>query len=56
MNNQTNWIKILSGFASDSKWKIMLSILLSIISVFSGLVPYWAVFKIILMMINNAYT
>ena len=22
----------------------------------SGLVPYWAVFKIILMMINNAYT
>ncbi|HHX2381806.1 hypothetical protein, partial [Staphylococcus aureus] len=40
MNNQTNWIKILSGFASDSKWKIMLSILLSIISVFSGLVPY----------------
>ncbi|HBC4268459.1 TPA: ABC transporter ATP-binding protein [Staphylococcus aureus] len=56
MNNQTNWIKILSGFASDSKWKIMLSILLSIISVFSGLVPYWAVFKIILMMINNTYT
>ncbi len=34
----------------------MLSILLSIISVFSGLVPYWAVFKIILMMINNTYT
>ncbi len=33
----------------------MLSILLSIISVFSGLVPI-AVFKIILMMINNAYT
>lgn len=56
MNNQTSWIKILSGFASDSKWKIMLSILLSIISVFSGLVPYWAVFKIILMMINNTYT
>ncbi|MCS5217516.1 ABC transporter ATP-binding protein [Staphylococcus aureus] len=49
-------MKILSGFASDSKWKIMLSILLSIISVFSGLVPYWAVFKIILMMINNTYT
>ncbi|UXV47383.1 ABC transporter ATP-binding protein/permease [Staphylococcus aureus] len=56
MNNQTSWIKILSGFASDSKWKIMLSILLSIISVFSGLVPYWAVFKVILMMINNTYT
>ncbi|NEF65745.1 ATP-binding cassette domain-containing protein [Staphylococcus aureus] len=56
MNNQISWIKILSGFASDSKWKIMLSILLSIISVFSGLVPYWAVFKIILMMINNTYT
>lgn len=56
MNNQTSWIKILSGFASDSKWKIMFSILLSIISVFSGLVPYWAVFKIILMMINNTYT
>ncbi|HEI7353754.1 TPA: ABC transporter ATP-binding protein [Staphylococcus aureus] len=56
MNNQTSWIKILSGFASDSKWKIMLSVLLSIISVFSGLVPYWAVFKIILMMINNTYT
>ncbi|PNZ61429.1 multidrug ABC transporter permease [Staphylococcus aureus] len=34
----------------------MLSILLSIISVFSGLVPYWVVFKIILMMINNTYT
>ncbi|MDN8856801.1 ABC transporter ATP-binding protein, partial [Staphylococcus aureus] len=56
MNYQTYCIMILSGFASDSEWKIMLSFLLSIISVFSVLVPYWAVFKIIFLIIIYAYT
>ncbi len=56
MNNQTNWIKILSGFASDRNGKLCYQFCCLSSSVFSGLVPYWEVFKIILMMINNAYT
>ncbi|MCD9067450.1 ABC transporter ATP-binding protein/permease [Staphylococcus pasteuri] len=53
MNIKENWIKSLFLFGKDAKFKIILSVLLSIISVFSGLVPYWAVYKIILLMIDR---
>ncbi|MGZ2417056.1 ATP-binding cassette, subfamily B, bacterial IrtA/YbtP [Staphylococcus caledonicus] len=53
MEPQEHWIKSLITFAKDSKFKIISSVLLSIISVFSGLVPYWAVYKIVFLMING---
>ncbi|WP_323705509.1 ABC transporter ATP-binding protein [Mammaliicoccus sciuri] len=53
MNTDEHWIKSLLVFGQDAKWKIVLSVVLSIISVFSGLVPYWTVYKIILLMIDG---
>lgn len=48
MTNRSHWFTSLLNFGKDSKGKIVLSVLLSILSVFSGLVPYWAVYRIIL--------
>ncbi|BCU51349.1 ATP-binding cassette, subfamily B, bacterial IrtA/YbtP [Staphylococcus auricularis] len=56
MNTSEHWIKSLIGFGKDSQFKIILSVLLSIISVFAGLVPYWAVYKIIILMIEGPNT
>lgn len=53
MNTDEHWIKSLLVFGQDAKWKIILSVVLSIISVFSGLVPYWTVYKTILLMIDG---
>lgn len=53
MKTDEHWIKSLLFFGKDAKWKIFSSVLLSIISVFSGLVPYWTVYKIILLMIDG---
>ncbi|UXR87171.1 ABC transporter ATP-binding protein [Staphylococcus felis] len=54
MNTDEHWVKSLFVFGQDAKWKIVLSVVLSIISVFSGLVPYWTVYKIILLMIDGS--
>ncbi|HDH0874743.1 TPA: ABC transporter ATP-binding protein [Staphylococcus aureus] len=53
MKTNEHWIKLLLTFAQGAMFKIYLSILLSIISVFAGLVPYWTVYKIILLIING---
>lgn len=53
MNTKEHWLKSLVIFGKDAKFKIILSVLLSIISVFSGLVPYWTVYKIILLIIDG---
>ncbi|MBF7019917.1 ABC transporter ATP-binding protein [Staphylococcus sp. 18_1_E_LY] len=53
MNTNEHWIKSLFEFGKDAKFKIILSVLLSIISVFSGLIPYWTVYKIILAIIKG---
>ena len=56
MYTQEHWIKILAGFGKNSKLNIFLSVVLSIMSVFSGLVPYWAVYKLVILMIENDAT
>lgn len=53
MKIEEHWIKSLLIFGQDAKLKMILSILLSIMSVFSGLIPYWAVYRIILLMIDG---
>lgn len=53
MGTEEHWVKTLLVFGKDAKLKIILSVLLSIMSVFSGLVPYWTVYKIILLMIEG---
>ena len=56
MDTEEHWIKSLIEFSRKSKFKIIVSVLLSVISVFSGLVPYWSVYKIVLMVIERHQT
>jgi len=56
MDTEEHWIKSLIEFSRKSKFKIIVSVLLSVISVFSGLVPYWSVYKIVLMVVEGHHT
>ena len=47
MKNGNNWTKTLFKYASSEKKKMIISIILSIISVISGLVPFYCMYKII---------
>lgn len=47
MNKKSNWFVSLLGFAKNEKGRFILSILLSILSVTSGLVPYFCIYKVI---------
>lgn len=47
MKNGNNWTKTLFKYASSEKKKTIISIILSIISVISGLVPFYCMYKII---------
>ncbi|MCT4563642.1 MAG: ABC transporter ATP-binding protein/permease [Maledivibacter sp.] len=48
-----SWLSVLMNYASFCKGKIIASVILSIISVLSGLIPYFAVYKILLAFIYN---
>lgn len=48
-----NWLKILFKYASSEKIKMVFSIILSIISVISGLVPFYCMYRIIFLFVEN---
>lgn len=45
LNN--NWIKTIFEFASNCKDKLILSVIMAIIGVLSSIIPYWAVYRLI---------
>ena len=51
-----SWISIVFSFASQCKGKIILSVICALVSVASGLVPYWSVYHIITSFINGSAT
>lgn len=50
---QKSWVSIIFSFAAQCKGKIILSVICAIISVVSGVVPYWSVYQIISIFING---
>lgn len=50
---QKSWISIAFSFASQCKWRIILSVIFAIIGVFAGIVPYWCIYKIITLFVNK---
>ncbi len=51
--SKENWLKILLSFASPCKGKMLLSVLCAGISVAGGFVPYYAVYRILLLFIQR---
>ena len=51
-----SWISIVFSFASQCKDKIILSVICALVSVASGLIPYWSVYHIITSFINGSAT
>ncbi len=47
MNSSDNWFKTLLSYAKGSGTKLVISVILSIISLVSGIVPYYCVYKMI---------
>lgn len=52
-NKEESWIKIMFGYAKGSKSKLYLSVLLSIISIISGIIPFYCMYFIISDFING---
>ncbi|WMJ88019.1 ABC transporter ATP-binding protein [Anaerocolumna sp. MB42-C2] len=50
------WFSCLMNYADGGKGKLMLSVLLSVISIVSGLVPYYCVYKMIALFTENKVT
>ena len=51
-----NWVKILFSFAGPCRGKMTLSVFCAILSVAGGFVPFWAVYEILLLFINQTVT
>ena len=51
-----NWVKILFSFAAPCKGKMALSVFCAILSVAGGFIPFWAVYEILLALINQNVT
>ena len=51
-----NWFSSLMNYADGSKGKLMLSVLLSVISIVTNLVPYYCVYRIIALYTENNVT
>ena len=49
-----NWFKTLLSFASPCKGKMILSVICAMLSVAGGFIPYFAVYRILLLFINRA--
>ncbi len=50
---QKSWVSIIFSIAAQCKGKIIMSVICAIISVVSGVVPYWSVYQIITIFING---
>lgn len=53
MIKEESWIKTIFKFANQCRGKISISVLGAIISVFAGIIPYWCVYKIITLFVNE---
>ena len=42
-----SWFNVLMSYASESKKDLVISVILSIVSILSGMVPYFSIYKII---------
>lgn len=51
-----SWVKTLLSFAESCKGKMILSVLCAIFSVAGGFIPFWAVYKSLLLFINRTAT
>lgn len=51
-----NWIRTLLSFAGPSKGKMILSVFCAILSVGGGFVPFWAVYEILILFIDQTVT
>lgn len=51
-----NWIRTLLSFAGPSKEKMILSVFCAILSVGGGFVPFWAVYEILILFIDQTVT
>ena len=48
-----NWVKILLSFTGSCKGKLTLSVLCAILSVAGGFIPFWAVYEVLILFINQ---
>lgn len=53
---QENWLKTILRFTKPCKGKVILAVFLEVISVLAGIIPYYGVFKIIVLFFNNEQT
>lgn len=53
MEKKKNWVGTLFSFASECKGKMTLSVFCAIVSVAAGIVPYYGVYRIIVMFIEG---
>lgn len=51
-----NWIRTLLSFAGPCKGKMILSVFCAILSVSGGFVPFWAVYEILILFIDQTVT
>lgn len=51
-----HWVKTILRFASACKGKMIMSVICAVISVFSGLVPYYGVYRIVALFIEGTPT
>lgn len=51
-----NWIRTLLSFAGPCKGKMLLSVFCAILSVGGGFVPFWAVYEILILFIDQTVT
>lgn len=51
-----NWIRTLLSFAGPCKGKMILSVFCAILSVVGGFVPFWAVYEILILFIDQTVT
>ncbi|HGQ0644121.1 TPA: ABC transporter ATP-binding protein [Streptococcus pneumoniae] len=55
MSNK-NWINTILDFASDCKGKLILSVVMASIGVFFSIIPYWSVYKLMAVFIEQKAT
>ena len=47
MNKRKNWLRVLLSYADGSQRRMLLSVIFSIVSIVSGLIPYYCVYRIV---------
>lgn len=54
--NKRSWTKTLLSFAKPCRWKMIFSVIFSIISVLCGFVPFYGVYRILAIFIEDTAT